>query len=132
MKEVNVVIDCIKKLLSNVNKTKRTLSQSDIGVVTPYKLQCKVIAQACRRNGFNDITIGTAEVFQGQERPVMIVSTVRTGGVLGFVNEPRVSFNIPFTFFSKPKIVSKPIISFLSEIERGDYPCEMPVDHRWR
>lgn len=109
MKEVNVVIDCIKKLLSNINKTKRTIQQSDIGVVTPYKLQCKVIAQACRRNQFNDITIGTAEIFQGQERPVMIVSTVRTGGILGFVNEPRVSPKkcvIIRQFFKLPSVFS--------------------------
>lgn len=93
-REVDVVIDYIKKLLANDGISKRHITQSDIGVVTPYKLQCKVIARACRKNNFNDITIGTAEVFQGQERPVMIVSTVRTGGMLGFVKDPRVRLSI--------------------------------------
>lgn len=89
MKEVNVVIDYVKELLQK-NANQKSITQADIGIVTPYKLQTKVIARVCRKYGFNDITIGTAEVFQGQERPVMIVSTVRTGGILGFVKDPRV------------------------------------------
>lgn len=68
------------------------ISPSEIGIVSPYKLQCKHIAQAIRKNALGDITVGTAEVFQGQEKPIMIVSTVRSGGPkLGFVSEPRVS-----------------------------------------
>lgn len=55
------------------------IAQSSIGVVTPYKLQCKKIRQKCDRKNYKDITIGSAEVFQGQERKVMIMSTVRTG-----------------------------------------------------
>lgn len=67
------------------------ISQSDIGVVTPYKMQRRKIAQACHRLSFDDVTIGTAEAFQGQEKPVIIVSTVRSGGNrLGFVNNARV------------------------------------------
>lgn len=90
MKEVDAVIDFIKKLLNQNVGNAKAIKQSDIGVVTPYKLQCKVISSVCRRSNFNDVTIGTAEVFQGQERPVMIVSTVRTNGTLGFVKDPRV------------------------------------------
>lgn len=68
------------------------ISQSDIGVVTPYKMQRRKIAQACLRAGFGEITVGTAEAFQGQEKAVIIVSTVRSGGTrLGFVNNARVS-----------------------------------------
>lgn len=89
-----MVIEYIKKLLKNDGKIKKSVTQSHIGVVTPYKLQCKKITRACHQNNFNDITIGTAEVFQGQEKPIMIVSTVRTGGLLGFVNDPRVRNNV--------------------------------------
>lgn len=35
--------------------------------------------------------LGVAEIFQGQEKPVMIVSVVRGGGQgLGFVSDPQV------------------------------------------
>lgn len=90
-KEVDVVIDCMKKLLSPAMTSKIPITQADIDVVTPYKLQCKIIARACRQNNLKDITVGTAEVFQGQERTIMIVSTVRSDGQLGFVKNPRVS-----------------------------------------
>lgn len=90
MKEAQAVIDFIKKLLANNDKKVKRLLQSDIGVVTPYNLQGKIIGRFCRQNNFHGITVGTAEIFQGQERPVMIVSTVRTNGMLGFVKDPRV------------------------------------------
>lgn len=90
--EVMAVIDYIKNLLSTSCSLFMKISQSDIGVVTPYKMQRRKIAQACQRLGFQDVTIGTAELFQGQEKSVMIVSTVRSGGNrLGFVNNARVS-----------------------------------------
>lgn len=38
-----------------------------------------------------DVTVGTAEIFQGKEKPIMIISTVRSDGKLGFVAEERVS-----------------------------------------
>lgn len=97
-KEVNAVIECINKLLSTKylpNNLPKRLTQNDIGVVTPYKMQRRKISQACRDLKFDEITVGTAEVFQGQEKPVMIISTVRSGGDrrLQFVNNDRVCFH---------------------------------------
>lgn len=90
--EVFAVIEFIQKLLSTSYSHFMKISESDIGVVTPYKMQRRKIAQACLRSGYGDITVGTAEAFQGQEKAVIIVSTVRSGGTrLGFVNNARVS-----------------------------------------
>lgn len=84
------MVDYVKKILT-AGVCKKLITDSNIGVVTPYKLQCKCMARALRRNGYQNISVGTAETFQGQERPVMIVSTVRSGGTsLGFLTEPRV------------------------------------------
>lgn len=89
--EVMAVVEYIKSLLSTSYSHFMKISQSDIGVVTPYKMQRRKIAQACQRLQLNNVTIGTAEAFQGQEKSVMIVSTVRSGGTrLGFVNNARV------------------------------------------
>lgn len=77
-------------MLLKMKPNGKDLGQSDIGVVVPYKLQSKVIKRMCKDMGFNDITVGTAEIFQGQERAVMIVSTVRTDGKLGFLGDFRV------------------------------------------
>lgn len=89
MKEVHAVIDQIRELVDS-KPNNRQIKYSDIGVVTPYKLQCRIISRLCNRLSFSGITIGTAEIFQGQEKPIMILSTVRTGGVLGFVNSAQV------------------------------------------
>lgn len=92
MEEVNTVIEFIEKLL--LSKECR-IDESDIGVVSPYKLQCKMIRQQCEKRGYEDIIIGTAEVFQGQERKVMIISTVQSGKkTLGkFLQSPQVRKN---------------------------------------
>lgn len=66
------------------------LNQKDIGVISPYAEQCRRITEKCEANAMNDVTVGTAELFQGQERDVVIVSTVRTDN-LGFVNDDRVN-----------------------------------------
>lgn len=63
---------------------------SDIGIVTPYSQQCSEIRQRIHARGYKDITVGSAEVYQGQQRPVIIISTVRTGNDIGFVNDAKV------------------------------------------
>lgn len=68
-----------------------TFFQIFIGIVSPYRAQCDEIKYACERNGITGITIGSAETFQGQERPIIIVSTVRTNEHLGdFVKNEKV------------------------------------------
>lgn len=82
-------MDFINRILK-INSTE--MKSSDIGVVSPYRLQCKKIRKACTDANLDDITVGTSEVFQGQERKVMIVSTVRSTGDLGrFVRDPQVT-----------------------------------------
>lgn len=90
--EIAEVVKTIKQLLPPYSKDKglRQITQSDIGVVTPYRKQRHKISQKLRRLNFDEVTVGTAEVFQGKEKPVMIISTVRSNGDLGFVSEPRV------------------------------------------
>lgn len=93
-KELTEVMAYIKALLTGDNQ----LKQSDIGVISPYRLQCEYIRLTCERKGFKDITVGTAEKFQGQERKVIIVSTVCSNNesLNVFVSDPQVPsiFNI--------------------------------------
>lgn len=82
-------MDFINRILSS-NST--DIKSSDIGIVSPYRLQCKMIRMACKDANLEDITVGTSEVFQGQERKVIIVSTVRSNGDIGrFVRDPQVT-----------------------------------------
>lgn len=101
MEEVEAVMEFVKMLLNM-----GTMGQSDIGIVSPYKLQCKIIKQKCDKINYKEIQIGSAEVFQGQEKSVMIVSTVRSGrSVLGdFLANAQVRF-IWFSFDDFPPIL---------------------------
>lgn len=95
MEEVNAVMEFVNMLMSM-----DSITQSDCGIVSPYKLQCKIIKQHCEKNNYKEIVIGPAEVFQGKEKPIMIVSTVRSGrnSALGdFLQNAQVRF-IGYTF----------------------------------
>ncbi|TRM60361.1 P-loop containing nucleoside triphosphate hydrolase protein [Schizophyllum amplum] len=77
----------------------------DIGVIAPYHAQCVKIRKALASSGAEQIKVGSVEEFQGQERRVIIISTVRSSQefvqydlrhTLGFVANPR-RFNVSVT-----------------------------------
>ncbi|KAM7261923.1 hypothetical protein ACFE04_021000 [Oxalis oulophora] len=87
------------------------LDEADIGVIAPYRQQVVKIAKILKIQGTQKVKVGTMEQFQGQEREVIIVSTVRsTMNVrstmklnkfdkihsLGFLSNPR-RFNVAIT-----------------------------------
>lgn len=81
-------MDFLQLLLKN----NEYLKQSDIGIVSPYRLQCEMIRMTCKSHKLNEITVGTAETFQGQERKIIIASTVCSGNgsLSSFVSDPQV------------------------------------------
>ncbi|CAI5470767.1 unnamed protein product [Closterium sp. Yama58-4] len=78
---------------------------SDIGVVTPYRKQMQKLQVLLRGKGMGEVKVGSVEEFQGQERRVVIVSTVRSSQQfvefdykhnLGFLANPK-RFNVAVT-----------------------------------
>lgn len=66
---------------------------SDIGLISPYKSQCRQLKSACEKRNWEEIKIGSLEIFQGQERPIVIVSTVRSEmRSVGFLDNFRVGW----------------------------------------
>ncbi|PFH46788.1 hypothetical protein AMATHDRAFT_153829, partial [Amanita thiersii Skay4041] len=72
-------------------------TDNDIGIITPYNAQCLKIRSILKAVA-DGIKVGSVEEFQGQERKVIIVSTVRSNKefveydlrhTLGFVASPR-------------------------------------------
>ncbi|XP_063988687.1 putative helicase mov-10-B.1 isoform X2 [Diachasmimorpha longicaudata] len=101
--EVKVIVDYVKKLIG-ANLGGQIIKEEEVGIVTPYKLQKQKLMQALAKAGFKNISVGTVEIFQGQERDVIIISTVRsvlyrrrTGKIhIGFLSNPK-RFNVAVT-----------------------------------
>lgn len=80
------------EILSKLKINGNHLRQADIGIVSPYSEQCSTIRARLSAKKYDKITVDSAEKFQGQQRKVMIVSTVRTGDAIGFVGDGQVRF----------------------------------------
>lgn len=98
--EASKVAEYVKYLIEN-----KELTEEDIGVITPYRQQVLKIRKALESIGWFDIKVGSVEQFQGQEREVIIISTVRStvkhnefdrNYCLGFLSNPR-RFNVAIT-----------------------------------
>ena len=115
-------MEIIKKLTTRGN-----LSDSDIGVITPYRQQVLKLKKTLENIDMPEIKVGSVEQFQGQERKVIIVSTVRSTikhndfdrvHCLGFLSNPR-RFNVAITraislliVTGNPHIISKVLLLF--------------------
>lgn len=98
--EASKVVEIIRDLIEN-----KGLKEEDIGVITPYKQQVLKIKRALENFDWANIKVGSVEQFQGQEREVIIISTVRSTiqhndfdriHYLGFLSNPR-RFNVAAT-----------------------------------
>jgi helicase MOV-10 len=100
MTEVAEVVNYVEKISTSKFSGQR-LRPADVGIVSPYRGQVNKIHRALERKGLSGYSVGSVEEFQGQERRVIIISTVRSNPGqlaldhkfrLGFVREPRVFF----------------------------------------
>ena len=110
--EVVTVVDYIKQLLA----LKPKIMAKEIGVISPYRKQIEKIKDVMNRAwqkdkaafsgaDWRDITISSTEQFQGQERRIIIITTVRSEPDnlkpdfefrLGFLKNPK-RFNVATT-----------------------------------
>ncbi|XP_006306654.2 probable RNA helicase SDE3 [Capsella rubella] len=98
--EISKVIETIKRLTAN-----DCVQEEDIGVITPYRQQVTKIKEVLDRLEMTEVKVGSVEQFQGQEKQVIIISTVRStikhnefdrAYCLGFLSNPR-RFNVAIT-----------------------------------
>ena len=96
---------CIEKLCAQMNedwaaKVANGESQKEIGIITFYGAQLRLIDECISRNRFPnlDIRTGTVDRFQGMEKAVVIVSMVRNNsrGIVGFSKTPE-RVNVAFS-----------------------------------
>ncbi|KAL1376264.1 hypothetical protein pipiens_004456 [Culex pipiens pipiens] len=87
--EADQVMWYIRKILAEgING--REFKQTDIGVISPYALQVAHLKSRFREPKWADIEIGSVEQYQGREKPIIIVSTVRTRTkCVGFLSDVK-------------------------------------------
>jgi len=77
----------------------------DVGIITPYHGQVLKIKQSLTNSAMSSVKVASVEEYQGQERKIIIISTVRSRRnyietdlrhTLGFVSNPR-RFNVAVT-----------------------------------
>nr|XP_010917774.2 probable RNA helicase SDE3 [Elaeis guineensis] len=98
--EASKVVELIRKLIRNAD-----VDETDIGIITPYRQQVLKLKKALELLEMPDLKVGSVEQFQGQEREIIIISTVRSTVKhnefdrvhnLGFLSNPR-RFNVAIT-----------------------------------
>lgn len=88
-KEVSQVIFYVREIIKNgING--QGIPLTEVGVISPYRRQCQELRQNFKRFGWKDIEVGSVEQFQGQEKKVIILSTVRSfTKSIGFLDNPK-------------------------------------------
>ena len=97
--EIFIVVNYAEQLI------KTGVDEDDIGIITPYRRQVQKLKWRLSERNMSDIMVGTTEEFQGQERKVIILSTVRSSPEyvsldrkhkLGFLADAK-RFNVSIT-----------------------------------
>lgn len=100
--EIEICLQYIQQLKSSLFLG---FTLRDIAIITPYNKQASKLRQALKLIGCGDVAVGSVETFQGQERKIIIISTVRSSPAfldvdvkynLGFVKNPK-RFNVAIT-----------------------------------
>ncbi|CAE6495202.1 unnamed protein product [Rhizoctonia solani] len=119
--EVSLVKEYVQALIPFIATPRK------IGIVTPYKAQVRKIRKLLKDNDVTDIDIGSVEQFQGQERQVIIVSTVRS-------NRDLLSADLKHTlgFVSNPKRLNVAITRAQSLLVVIGDPVVLGLDSLWR
>uniref|UniRef100_A0A1A9ZI42 C2H2-type domain-containing protein n=1 Tax=Glossina pallidipes TaxID=7398 RepID=A0A1A9ZI42_GLOPL len=85
----NIIMDYVKDFLYyGING--EPINEADIGIISPYKKQYQCIQEQLNLRKWFKIETGAVESFQGREKPIIIVSFVRSRTeTLGFLKNPR-------------------------------------------
>ncbi|XP_058807139.1 putative helicase MOV-10 [Phymastichus coffea] len=101
IEEIKVVRYYVKHLMRN--PMKKPLPENEIGIVTPFTAQKLKIKRVLQEDNYLNVDVGTVELFQGQEKDVIILSTVRSKTFkhddekhIGFLSNPK-RFNVALT-----------------------------------
>lgn len=84
-----IIVKFYVDLLMKTKIGDKNVDEFDIGIVSPYKAQLSKLHETFK--DMKNIEIGTAEYFQGREKRIIIISTVRSQKSVGFLKSEKVS-----------------------------------------
>ncbi|XP_029007903.1 putative helicase mov-10-B.1 isoform X2 [Betta splendens] len=104
--EIEVLVDYLIKLKETQGKKGLPkLSPKDIGIIAPYRKQVEKVLKALKSvpalrkwSDLHELKVGSVEEFQGQERKIIIVSTVRSS-----INYVKMDHDFNLGFLSNEK-----------------------------
>lgn len=67
----------VGKLLEG-GPSREPVEQKDIGIIAPYIRQVYKLKYRLKQKGWENVEVGTTEIFQGREKRVILISTVRS------------------------------------------------------
>eukprot|EP00929_Paragymnodinium_shiwhaense_P001194 TRINITY_DN10140_c0_g1_i2.p1 TRINITY_DN10140_c0_g1~~TRINITY_DN10140_c0_g1_i2.p1 ORF type:complete len:889 (-),score=226.96 TRINITY_DN10140_c0_g1_i2:372-3038(-) len=129
LEEVRLVFRYVEELLEDEGLG---LKGEDIGIITPYVRQRKAVQTQLDSIGgeFSKIDCGTVEKFQGQERKVIILSTVRCSNQVSASEEAKKQ---PIGFMADPKRLNVSISRAVAGlIVVGDLNILATHSQQWR
>ena len=94
--EARLVIHTLRDYIEMISPQRIENERIDFGIITPYRSQARLIRRLLKMQHFfrrlrRQITVGTVDGFQGQERDVIVISLVRdnAAGQIGFLRDLR-------------------------------------------
>ena len=94
------VLEHVRDLLRPHNGCALRLTDNDIGVIAPYNKQVQKLKRLFKAESLDNVKVGSTEMFQGQEKKVIIITSVRSSEDwvgsdvrhnLGFLDNPSAS-----------------------------------------
>lgn len=83
----------VLKRVTSLMRMRPDCKQENIGIITAYNKQVHKIMRLLKMHDLGDIKVGSTETFQGQERQIIIISTVRSSlDFLGFDVKHNIGF----------------------------------------
>lgn len=94
--EARLLIRTLREYIESIGLTRVQDERIDFGIISPYRAQVRLIRRLLKLQKFfrhlhGQISVGTVDGFQGQERDVIILSMVRDNdeGQIGFLRDLR-------------------------------------------
>ena len=94
--EAEATVASLRQYMANIGRQRIEDEHIDVGVISPYRAQVQLLRRLIRADAAlkplrPSISVGTVDGFQGQERDIIIISTVRDNdkGEIGFLRDLR-------------------------------------------